>query len=201
MDGQQLLRQLQTYISNGVLTLSIDNNLKSSGINSLLGNFFANTLSVTLSGNSEVDATHVSFTNCLFNSQEFGLYRSQATLQTQLTFEIVAPDDRIELQVQFTLPNGYTLSDSFETIKDLVQNPLNDLKITKTKLLFNSKNSPNTFEFMADVVKTEGLIKPLGWLFENDVVLSGTIQLITELPPYIYTIIAENPYPSMDAPP
>jgi len=25
--------------------------------------------------------------------------------------------------------------------------------------------------------------------------------MITELPPYIYTIIAENPYPSMDAPP
>ena len=24
---------------------------------------------------------------------------------------------------------------------------------------------------------------------------------ITELPPYIYTTIAENPYPSMDAPP
>jgi len=25
--------------------------------------------------------------------------------------------------------------------------------------------------------------------------------LISELPPYIYTTIAENPYPSMDAPP
>jgi hypothetical protein len=26
-------------------------------------------------------------------------------------------------------------------------------------------------------------------------------QVITELPPYIYTIIAQNPYPSMDVPP
>jgi transposase len=35
---------------------------------------------------------------------------------------------------------------------------------------------------------------------------SGTVQLdikahIAELPPYIYTIIAQNPYPSMDVPP
>ncbi|OPF18612.1 hypothetical protein B1L04_03715 [Microcystis aeruginosa KW] len=31
--------------------------------------------------------------------------------------------------------------------------------------------------------------------------LNQIAKLITELPPYIYTIIAENPYPSMDTPP
>jgi len=31
------------------------------------------------------------------------------------------------------------------------------------------------------------------------VIRDGT--LMSGLPPYIYTIIAENPYPSMDAPP
>jgi hypothetical protein len=29
----------------------------------------------------------------------------------------------------------------------------------------------------------------------------SVVESIPELPPYIYTIIAENPYPSMDAPP
>ena len=39
--------------------------------------------------------------------------------------------------------------------------------------------------------------------FENHTtngLIEGINTKITELPPYIYTIIAENPYPSMDAP-
>jgi hypothetical protein len=35
----------------------------------------------------------------------------------------------------------------------------------------------------------------------HEVILVTNDTYITELPPYIYTTIAENPYPSMDAPP
>ena len=189
MDGQQLLSQLQAYISNDVLTLSASNSLNSSSVNTLLSNFFGNTLTVTLSNAPEVNTTYIYFRNCSFNAEAFELYRSQANLLAQLTFEVVSPGDRIELLVELTLPDSYTFSDSFETVKELTNNSLNDLKVTEPRLLLNSRNLPEKLDFTAKLIKNQGLIKPLGWLFEDAIVLRGSIQLTrTE---------AGNTYPEM----
>ncbi|BCU12608.1 hypothetical protein MAN88_31720 [Microcystis aeruginosa] len=77
-------------------------------------------------------------------------------------------------------------------------NPTNKTVSDETKQLID--------KLLLERISLRGIARVTGvsWSWLQNYVnnkLAAVPRQITELPPYIYTITAENPYPSMDAPP
>jgi hypothetical protein len=196
MDITDVKAKVDGHISaDDILTLRYQNNdLKSAAIDSVIHTYFAGTLSGKIqrvNGQTAVvdKARQQAIYSLSLSVQNFSLYQNASPVQAQITFS--SKDPVVQCSIKATLPQGYSLADSFTEFRKQPHLSINQIKLENSAITLRSGTNPASY-FESNLLPV-GPLKQVAWLLDKKLPLTGSIDSQAEGDRHFPIINLETP--------